>query len=281
MTGAARWTSCVLALGLGCCTQGGAPAANREPALQIEAGPTVASLQLGQLRDRLASHRVEVEDIVYRRQKVYEGFWLPDVLALAGLELAPDDRLLVNCEDGYCSYVAASWLEGEPRPLLAVRDVEAGVDWSPLPPSRGEGNPGPFYLVWSQTAGVNPRMRPWPFQIRSVEVVKRDDLSAATYPKGAGPDSAEQRGFELFQQFCVSCHAINHHGGTVGPELNVPRNVTEYFKDDALPGFILDASDYQANSRMPPFTGLLDAGDVTDVVAYLRWMKDHKVGRKK
>jgi cytochrome c2 len=92
-------------------------------------------------------------------------------------------------------------------------------------------------------------------------------------PAGAPRDVSE--GAALFTARCSRCHSINLVGGTMGPELNVPRNVTEYWHEEALREFIADPSQVRAGSRMPASRDLTSR-DVDLLLAYLRFMTAHK-----
>ena len=49
-------------------------------------------------------------------------------------------------------------------------------------------------------------------------------------------DAKVARGLKLFQKTCFACHTINgEEASKVGPDLNLPMNPTEYFKEGVLP----------------------------------------------
>jgi hypothetical protein len=73
----------------------------------------------------------------------------------------------------------------------------------------------------------------------------------------------------------VKCHAINQQGGRVGPELNVPQNVTEYRDEAFLRAWIKNPFTFRV-SAMPPSPQLSDA-DVTSLLRYLASMKGSKI----
>ena len=93
------------------------------------------------------------------------------------------------------------------------------------------------------------------------------------FPKLVPPagDAQVQHGFQLFKEHCVKCHALNQQGGRVGPELNVPMNVTEYRDEPFLRAWIRNPGQFRI-SVMPPSPELSD-DDLTAVLAYLRAMK--------
>lgn len=72
---------------------------------------------------------------------------------------------------------------------------------------------------------------------------------------------------------------MNGVGGVVGPELNVPANITEYWNRAALKQFIRNPASIRRDAKMPTPTGLSEA-DVDAVVAYLAHMKGRKRVRR-
>jgi mono/diheme cytochrome c family protein len=85
----------------------------------------------------------------------------------------------------------------------------------------------------------------------------------------------------VFEKNCSVCHTLNLGGdATVGPDLNVPYNPTEYMRVDALRLLIRNPQSLRRwpAAKMPAFeTRLLSDRDLTDLLAYLRHMADRKV----
>ncbi len=79
------------------------------------------------------------------------------------------------------------------------------------------------------------------------------------------------RGFILFKNECIRCHSVNLVGGDIGPELNTPKNVLEYWDEKTLRQFVKDASSFRAKSKMPPFPNLTDS-NISDVFSYFRYL---------
>ena len=117
---------------------------------------------------------------------------------------------------------------------------------------------------------------PWPYQLATIEIIDFESKYSLMMPAGAGADSPEQQGFALFKNQCMRCHSINLQGGDLGPELNVPRNVTEYWSEQNLRAFIKDASGFHARSKMPPFLHLTDE-QLDQLVLYLTSMRAQKI----
>jgi cytochrome c1 len=73
----------------------------------------------------------------------------------------------------------------------------------------------------------------------------------------------------------MKCHSINFVGGTMGGELNVPLNVTEYWKPKELIAFISNPQSVQATSKMPKLG--ISSEDAFAVSQYLEAMATQKV----
>jgi mono/diheme cytochrome c family protein len=86
------------------------------------------------------------------------------------------------------------------------------------------------------------------------------------------------RGYESFRDGCIKCHAINREGGHVGPDLNVPQNVTEYRPEDQIRAYIKNPAQFRYGN-MPAHPDMQER-ELDDLVAYLRAMKDHKHDEK-
>nr|WP_243431984.1 cytochrome c [Aliamphritea spongicola] len=82
-------------------------------------------------------------------------------------------------------------------------------------------------------------------------------------------------GYNKFKNLCVACHTVNLEGGEIGPELNIPQNITEYREIPYLKQFIKNPSSFRARSRMMTFDFLADE-DLDSILAYLSYMADHK-----
>jgi mono/diheme cytochrome c family protein len=224
----------------------------------------------------LETHRVAVgADPAYARDMRYEGWSLADVLSLLpGVEkLATDPQTAITfvASDGYrASQPLRPVWEARRRGTIAFRDLDAGArKWKRFRAGKSEVTPAPFYLVWS--GGKDPSL-PWPYGLIRIELSPLEDVFGRAAPK----DPAALPGFEVFRANCLSCHSVNLSGGSVGPELNVPRNVTEYWIAAELQPYVRNAGAFHFRARMPAFESLSER-QISDVVLYLRTMKDEKV----
>jgi mono/diheme cytochrome c family protein len=113
---------------------------------------------------------------------------------------------------------------------------------------------------------------PWPYGIIALRVGTANTLLGPALPKL----ERFQRGFNLFRANCIMCHSVNGVGGTIGIDLNVPRNVFEYWQADKLPSMVANPASFRRNAKMPSFEALGPQG-ISNVLAYVKHMKAHKI----
>jgi len=141
-------------------------------------------------------------------------------------------------------------------------------------------DPDPFFLVWENIKDSRAKQEhwlSWPWQLSSIELTS----FAKENPNSAPPENSDikaKQGFLDFQQHCIKCHTINGDGGSIGPELNYPANVTEYWQEDWLKRFINDPQSVRANSKMIPFYRDVENREqiIKSILVYLKAMKDKK-----
>ena len=252
-----------------------AAAAEAELAVTI-AGRTTTYAPASLLGMPAAASITVPNDVAYKRDMSFRAVPAARLLAGAG----PDDTLRFVASDGFVATIPAALLlsRGGAVPYIAVEPPDA-----PWPALKPEGGPsaGPFYLVWlnPQQSRITPEQ--WPYQIARIEdvlpLVKR-------YPMLAPAASAHEtvrRGYAVFEKNCSVCHTLNLGGdATIGPDLNVPYNPTEYMRVDALRRLIRDPQTLRRwpAAKMPAFEPkLLSDRDLTDLLAYLRHMADRKI----
>lgn len=178
-------------------------------------------------------------------------------------------ELLLICKDGYTPYIPITKLE-EKQAWLAVKDLEApeGQNWPDSLAKKLE----PYYLVWEDVPAAD-RSFAWPYALTHVQLVSYDVTFKDIYPFD---DESQRAGFLLFKETCLKCHSINRIGGIMGPELNFPKNITEYWKKEDIIAFVKDPFSYRYNSKMAPITQLSD-GELATIISYLEYMKEHKI----
>lgn len=224
------------------------------------------SLDLSQLiaeNDKLQKEEIVIEwDDNFKERKKYTAYPLVQVLEpiLRKHQLDKENTIIIfDCTDGYKPSMELSKLYGKIQGYLVDSSLADSL------PRKFK----PFYLVWK--GPINEvKQYPWPYGLSGLQLVSADDMFQAIKPVD-GTD----KGFQLFYKNCLKCHSINKIGGTMGPELNVPKNITEYWTDRDIVAFCRNPAGYRYNSAMPPITNLSEQ-ELTEIVSYLKYMKGRK-----
>ncbi|MGB0679619.1 MAG: c-type cytochrome [Polyangiales bacterium] len=249
------------------------PAATRAPSSSAAFTP-VHRLKLATLRDVPTQTMKVRHDAVYGRPKRYRGYSLQAILPRLKRPDAPAGVLTVlfHCSDRYAARMPLTLVEQSPG-LIALADLDAaeGKRWIPFQHGRKRITPAPAYLVWQKVQAGDRRFK-WPHNLVALEIIDaREDFSAA---KPADP--AHGRDYAVFKDNCIHCHSVNLAGGRVGPELNVPKNILEYWREAEFRAFVQQPSAYRAESAMPSQSHLSTA-DLDAIVRYLRVMQQQKI----
>lgn len=249
------------------------------PTLEIVTPKKTERFTLSELKAKLKSQIVEEDDVVYGKKMIFDGFLLSDVFALAGLKPGEaGDEIVFTAKDGYSPNMPFSAIKDHKAYLVYSEHDKSDV-FSPIQQGKTKMSPGPFYVVWAEGKSLEGNV-PWPYQLVKIEAVRFADKFPKVFPNGVTTDSPEHRGFVVFKSECIRCHSINLQGGDVGPELNAPKNVTEYWRSDVLQSFIQNAPSFRYKSKMPSFEKL-KGQQIEDLISYLRFMARHKIDSPK
>lgn len=238
-----------------------------EPTLDFYQEGTL--LQTVQPRSVSAPTRVVAFDPYYGKEKAFLAVPLAPLLrhGFSGNDLS-SKHLVLRCRDGYTVPVRSEVLL-EDGAYLALAESDSAV-WEPIGPQRTD--PRPFYLFWTKPHQQNLEAYPRPWQLVGIELARFEALFPHVIP--ASQKEEVQRGFRLFSEQCIRCHAINREGGRIGPDLNVPQSIVEYRPLDQIRSYIINPLRFRYSS-MPPHPHLRSE-DLDALLSYFSDRKDHK-----
>ena len=213
-------------------------------------------------------------DVSYRRAMTYQAVPLRSLL---GMERIPfDGDLQIVATDGFVTNLPFALLNASGPgavPWLAIEPLN-----QPWPKTPNGVATGPFYLVWLNPAASGIMSEQWPFQVAAIRKVA---AHTARWPQLAVGDdvptsSPIRSGQLVFATQCMVCHRMSGAGdATVGPDLNIPRNPTEYFQPWALKAFIRNPQSLRSwpEMRMPGFEQeAVSDTDLDAIIAYLAYI---------
>ncbi len=209
-------------------------------------------------------------EFLFKKDKTYQAFpfqenlatVLPADLDREGLEI------VFRCVDGYGPSIPLTYLDSSAA-YLAYRDPElatANTSWGDSLQQKF----APFYIVWEKNPVAGKNL-PWAYGLYQIEI----NSFAAEYQYSIPTDAQFAAGFELFQEKCMKCHAINQEGGRMAPEFNYPKNITEYWDKEDIWAFAKAPQSYRATSLMPAVTDL-EREEFEQIYAYLEHIKSVK-----
>lgn len=231
-----------------------------------------------QKEDKLAKTSLVIveEDPVYHSKKRYNAIPFPKLLyTYSKIKQLQSDQyqIVFECEDGYRPMMPLKQFLSA-KSFLAVSDIDAleGELWSKIIKDGREMKAAPFYLIYEGVSAKDNDFK-WPYNLVKIHLVPTLEIDSLLYPKD---DKIAQIGFELFNKNCISCHAINKIGGSMGPELNYPKSVTEYWNHDQLKEFIKNPASFRNGVKMPTIANLKEK-EIESMVYYLEYMANHKL----
>jgi len=210
-------------------------------------------------------------DPVFKRVKKYEAIplkpYLEKLITASNLDTA-NTEIIFLCKDGYNPGMALSKVM-QNEPYLAIRDLDApeGKNWM----DTLQGKWPPFYLIWTNHS-KGDKGYTWPYGLKYLQFKTSDGAYKAAFPL----DESKIAGFELYKEKCIKCHSMNMVGGVMGPEMNVPKNITEYWKMEDIKAFVKNPYAYRYNSKMPPVVGLKEM-ELELIIDYIAYMKEQKI----
>ena len=236
------------------------------------------SIDLLELKEKGLLEKTQVvtinEDAVYFKKKRYNAIPLKEILenySSAKKQNLAETKVVFECEDGYKPEMPLEKLFSS-KAYLAVSDVDApkGRDWEVLLKNGEEVKIEPFYIVYEGVSPTDAEYK-WPYNLVKIHLAPLHENDAALVPK---VESAKV-GYELFKKYCQTCHSINKIGGKMGPELNFPKSVTEYWNIEDLKAFIQKPESYRNEVKMPNLG--IKPKEAEEIVKYLEYMSKNKI----
>lgn len=182
-------------------------------------------------------------------------------------------QIIFECEDGYKPMMSLrKFLSAKSFLAVSDRDAPKGKLWSTVIKDGQEKKIAPFYLVYKDVSDNDTDFK-WPYNITKIHLAPNSENVSFLFPK---EDKKAELGFELFKKNCITCHAINKIGGDMGPELNYPKSVTEYWNKKQLKDFIKNPASFRNNVKMPTITNLKEQ-EIENIINYLTYMSNHKI----
>ncbi|WP_137940035.1 cytochrome c [Chitinivorax sp. B] len=252
-----------------------------EPVLTIVNEQYKQSLDKQTLLNSTSLREIDIpSDVSYHKPMRYKAIPLQPLLKQAGID--PADILKVVATDGFAVSLPAHLLlaEGKAEPFLAIETDDA--PWPAVKPGK-PASAGPLYLVWlnPEKSSITPEM--WPYQVARIDRVPPIETRfPQLLPSAKLPASSPiHHGFAMFKQHCLPCHTLNKGGdASLGPDLNVPYNPTEYFREPYLRMMVRNPQKLRHWDKavMPAVDEkFLSESDLTDLLEYLRHMSKRKV----
>ncbi len=247
---------------------------NLNASIVFDANGKAATFKLKDLQKHVPAYEVTLFNPVYNRTITYRAFKLIEIAKFAKIDIFSAKDISFIARDGYEAVLTQAVLKRFSKPWLAFEELNTkdGETFTLVGEGKELRNPAPFYLLWQQPESYD--IFPWPFSITKITLNTRHDPYFEIKPKHKVSAQIE-RGFTVFKTRCMACHSINLVGGTIGPELNIPKNITEYRTMSFLKAWIKDPASFRAKSRMTNF-GTVTEKQIDDVLAYIKYMKNYK-----
>jgi cytochrome c2 len=229
-----------------------------------------------QKKNRLGKDTVVIiaNDPVYHKTKKYNAV-NASILIKNEIDLTKIDpkntKIVFECIDGYKPEMPLE-LFLNANPYLAYQDVDApkGSNWETILKDGNEMNAEPFYIVYPSVSEKDSLYK-WPYNLVRIYLEPLNKSTIELYPL---KNRKLESGYTLFKNHCLTCHAINGIGGTMGPELNYPKSVTEYWKEKELVDYIVNPASFRNKVKMPTLG--ISKQQSQQIVDYLKYMSENK-----
>jgi mono/diheme cytochrome c family protein len=245
------------------------------------------AIDIETLSNVVKAETIKVWDANEEDDVTYDAYGVSALLdAVYGPAWKKSEEILFTCADGYKPSIPVSRF-ATMKAYLAFK--RAGRDDFAIL-NRHEHDKvvqlAPLYLIWADSgsdlehtkAEADADAAYWPYEVVGLDL----ETFAAVFPRLAPPEDsspAAKHGFLAFRKNCLACHTLNGDGGSGGPELNYPVNITEYYKEEWLKKWILDPTSIRFKTGMPGLSPKAphreEAAD--EIIAYFKAMTKNKV----
>ena len=213
-------------------------------------------------------------DPVYHKQKKYNAvsasLLIKNEINLTKID-SKNTKIVFECIDGYKPEMPLELFLNS-NPYLAYRDIDApkGSNWEAIIKDGNEMNAEPFYIVYTSVSEKDTQYK-WPYNLVRINLEPLNKSTIELYPL---KNRKLESGYTLFKNQCLTCHAINGIGGKMGPELNYPKSVTEYWKEKELVDYIVNPASFRNKVKMPTLG--ITKQQSQKIVDYLKYMSENK-----
>lgn len=215
-----------------------------------------------------------INDPVYHKAKKYKAvnaaLLIKNEIDLTKID-PKNTKLVFECIDGYKPEMPLEIFLNA-KPYLAFQDLDApkGTKWEPIIKDGNEMNAEPFYIVYTSVSEKDSRYK-WPYNLVKIYLEPLNKSTIELYPL---KNRKLETGYALFKNQCLTCHSVNGIGGTMGPELNYPKSVTEYWKENELVDYIVNPASFRNKVKMPTLG--ITKQQSQEIVDYLKYMSENK-----
>jgi len=213
-------------------------------------------------------------DPVYHKKKKYNAvsasFLIKNEIDLSKID-PKNTKIVFECIDGYKPEMPLD-LFLKAKPYLAFKDIDApkGSKWEKIHKNGNEMSADPFYIVYESVSEKDIRYK-WPYNLVKIHLEPLNKSTKELFPI---KNKELESGYTLFKNYCITCHSLNGIGGKMGPELNYPKSVTEYWKEDQLVDYIVNPASFRDKVKMPTLG--ISKQQSQEIVDYLKYMSENK-----
>jgi mono/diheme cytochrome c family protein len=213
-------------------------------------------------------------DHFYKKPKTFVGYDFRPLLdsAIKRANFDTTNALMVfECIDGYKPSMALwkAYAGNKSYVVFKDKDAKSGKNWL----DSLETTFPPYYLTW-QGVKLGDHSFSFPYGLTAIRLTPAVSELKNIYPS-KNPEFV--KGFTLFKENCNKCHAVNHIGGIMGPEFNIPKNITEYWTETDILNFSQNPQSYRISSVMPAMNETVSVEETKEIIGYLKFMASNKI----